>query len=277
MRDPSPDIRKNSDYMTAKDLNVCLLPLEIKWGDKCENLESLKEALQRVHPETDLVVLPECFSTGFPAGMEKEEVRPLAEKNTGDTIDFLKGLARMHNVAIAGSYVANSGGSLYNRAFFIEPSGEEYFADKRHLFTMAKEHNVFSKGHDRLKVRYRGWEIAMVICYDIRFPVWCRNVDNDYDLLIAVANWPKVRAGAWNTLLQARAIENESFVCGVNCRGIDPLGYEYGGDSAVIDFKGKNISVTSQEFLYGSLSKEKLDKFREKFPAYRDADDFKIL
>lgn len=263
--------------MTNQLLNVCLLPLEIKWGEKSANLNALTDALERVHPETDLVVLPECFSTGFPAGMDKEEVRPLAERNTGETIDYLKHLARKHNVALAGSFIANSGGSLYNRAFFIEPSGEECFADKRHLFTMAKEHNVFSHGHSRLKVRYRGWEIAMVICYDIRFPVWCRNVDNDYDLLLAVANWPNARVSAWDTLLQARAIENEAYVCGVNCRGVDPLGYEYGGSSAVLDFKGKSIAVASQEFLYAQLSKEKLERFREKFPAYADADPFKII
>ncbi len=263
--------------MNDKDLNVCLAPMEIIWGDKNTNLETVANILERVHPETDLLVLPECFSTGFPSGMDKEEVRPLAERNTGDTIDYLKELAHKYNVAIAGSYVANSGGSLYNRGFFIEPSGEDYFADKRHLFTMAGEHNVFSRGHDRLKVRYRGWEIALIICYDLRFPVWCRNVGNEYDLLLAVANWPNARINAWDTLLQARAIENEAYVCGVNCKGRDTQGYEYGGSSAIIDFKGKNISIESEGLLYARLSREKLNRFREKFPAYADADPFKIL
>ena len=260
-----------------KNLNVCLYPMEIMWGDKQANLLKLEESIGRVHPETDLLILPETFSTGFPAGMDKEEVRSLAERNTGETVEFLKTLARRHNMAICGSYVADSGGSLYNRAFFIEPSGEETFADKRHLFTMPGEQKVFSRGYDRLHVRYRGWEIAMIVCYDVRFPVWCRNVDNTYDLLIAVANWPKVRVDAWNKLLPARAIENEAYICGVDCRGVDKGGFEYDGSSAVIDFKGCDISKAYDGFLYGRLDRERLDRFREKFPAYRDADPFTIV
>lgn len=262
--------------MTSKDLNVCLIPLEISWGDKGANLTNLTDALNKVHPDTDLVILPECFSTGFPSGMTKDEVRPLAERNTAETIDYIKALAHRHNVAIAGSFVANSGGSLYNRAFFIEPSGEESFADKRHLFTMAGEQNVFSRGYDRLSTRFRGWNIAMVICYDIRFPAWCRNKDNEYDLLIAVANWPKARVNAWETLLHARAIENLSYVCGVNCKGTDPAGYDYYGESAIVDFKGKDIDFKNDDIIYASLSIEKLTKFREKFPAYADADYFEL-
>lgn len=263
--------------MTINDLNVCLFPMEIKWGDKESNLTMLEETLSRVHPATDLLVVPETFSTGFPAGDDKETVRAVAERNTGATVDKLKSLARRHNLAIAGSFIAETGGLLCNRAFFIEPSGDETFADKRHLFTMAGEHNVFSPGHRRLKVRYRGWEIAMVVCYDIRFPVWCRNRSNEYDLLIAVANWPEVRVDAWNKLLVARAIENEAYVCGVDCAGTDTKGFGYDGSSAVIDFKGKDISVRQEDgLIYASLSREKLDRFREKFPAWRDADNFSI-
>lgn len=252
--------------------------MEIKWGDKESNLKYLQDILTSIHPDTDLVVLPETFSTGFPVGLEKDQIREMAEKNIGETIDFLKVLASHYSVAIAGSFIANSGGSLYNRAFVIEPSGEETFADKRHLFTMVGEDKRFSRGHDRLKLRYRGWEIAMVVCYDIRFPVWCRNVKNEYDVLIAVANWPIVRVDAWNQLLKARAIENEAYVLGVNCRGIDAGGFEYDGSSMAIDFKGKDISNrVGDELIYATLSKEKLQKFREKFPAYRDADDFRLL
>ncbi len=263
----------------TKNLNVCLYPMPLQWGDKKANLKLLEEACKEIHPATDLLILPETFSTGFPSGMDKEEIRPLAERNTEKTIDFLKYLAHTHNVAIAGSFIANSGGSLYNRAFFIEPSGEEYFADKRHLFTMAGEDRNFSHGHERMKIRYRGWNISMIVCYDIRFPVWCRNVGNEYDLLIAVANWPKVRVDAWNKLLFARAIENEAFVIGVNCKGTDAGGFEYDGSSMAIDFKGKEISTRTSEdspFLYATLSMEKLEKFREKFPAFRDADSFRI-
>lgn len=264
--------------MTPKNLNVCLIPLEITWADKQANFDKLLSLMERVHPDTDLVVLPETFSTGFPSGMTKEEIRPLAERNTGATIDFLKSLASKYNVGIAGSFIADSGGSLYNRAFFIEPGGEETFEDKRHLFTMAGEHNIFSHGHKRMKVRFRGWEISMIICYDVRFPVWCRNVGNEYDLLIAVANWPEVRVDAWNQLLKARAIENECYVVGVNCSGTDPAGFNYDGSSAVIDFKGKVISnPTDTSLIYATLNMEKLLRFREKFPAYKDADDFRLV
>lgn len=255
--------------------------MTLTWGDKDANLSNLKNAMKDMHPETDLLILPEMFSTGFLTG-DKEEIRQLAEKNSGATIEELKVLAEKFNVAIAGSFIADTGGLLFNRAFFIEPTGDEVFADKRHLFTMAGEHNTFSEGNERLAVRYRGWNIAMIVCYDIRFPVWCRNVNNEYDLLIAVANWPKARVGAWSKLLVARAIENEAYVCGVNCKGIDSKGFEYDGASHIIDFKGNDIGISSPEeaknnFIYASLSLEKLKTFREKFPAYLDADKFKIL
>lgn len=262
--------------MTGKNLNVCLIPLEIKWEDKAANLTHLDNLLKSVHPETDLVILPETFSTGFPSGEEKEYVRALAERNTGDTIDYLKRLSKHYNIAIAGSFIADTAGSLYNRAFFLEPSGDEYFCDKRHLFTMAGEDKVFSKGHGRLSVRFRGWNIAMVVCYDVRFPAWCRNVNNEYDLLIAVANWPTVRIDAWNKLIPARAIENLAYVCAVDCKGTDKKGFEYDGSSMAVDFKGKDITVKMGDngLLYATLSHDKLDAFRTKFPAWADADDF---
>lgn len=261
------------------DLKVCLFPMQIVWGDKEANIQTLRKAMESVHPETDLLILPETFSTGFPTGDDKEEVRALAERNTGATIDMIKELASKYKMAICGSFVADSGGSLYNRAFFIEPSGEEIFEDKHHLFTMAGEEKVFSRGYYRLKIRYRGWNLAMVICYDVRFPVWCRNVNNEYDALIVVANWPEVRIGAWNTLLPARAIENEAYVCAVDCKGTDAKGYSYDGSSGVYDFKGKDVSVRFDEngLVYATLSRERLDAFRAKFPAWRDADPFKLL
>ena len=262
-----------------KDLKVCLYPQEIVWGEKERNFASLEEALRRMHPATDLMIIPETFSTGCPYG-DKESVRELAERNSGATVERLKELARRYRVAIAGSYLADTGGLLGNRAFFIEPNGEEYFADKRHLFTMAGEDKLLSPGDRRLKVRYRGWEIAMIVCYDVRFPVWCRNVNNEYDLLRAVANWPKARVGAWKKLLMARAIENEAYVCGVDCKGKDIKDIEYDGTSMAIDFKGNDISIQDpdgSDLLYATLSLDKLNAFREKFPAYRDADRFSIM
>ncbi len=262
----------------ANELKIALYPQNIIWGNKRENLDNLQHVIEQLHPETDLLILPETFSTGFPVGMTKDEVRELAERNTGPTIDFIKSLAAHYNIAIAGSFIANTGGSLYNRAFFIEPSGEEYFCDKRHLFTMAGEDKVFSKGNGKMIIRYRGWNISMLVCYDLRFPVWSRNVNNRYDLMIVVANWPDVRVDAWNKLLYARAIENESYVCGVDCFGVDSKGFKYDGSCKIIDFKGKELAAgnNSDNIVYGMLSKEKLDSFREKFPAWADADSFTL-
>lgn len=265
--------------MKSSDLKVCLYPMEIKWEDKEYNLKALEQKVKSIHPETDLLILPETFSTGFPISKDKEEIRMFAERNTGPTVDKLKMLASKYKLAIAGSYIADSGGSLYNRAFIIEPSGDETFEDKHHLFTMAGEDKIFSRGYDRLKIRYRGWNLAMVVCYDLRFPVWCRNVNNEYDALIVVANWPEVRVGAWNTLLPARAIENQAYVCAVDCKGVDSKGYSYDGSSAVYDFKGIDVSVKldSDGLIYASLSRDRLDSFREKFMAWRDADPFKLI
>ncbi len=262
-----------------KDLKVCMYPQELVWNDKERNLRNLEEMIEKVYPSTDLLILPETFSTGCPYG-DKESIRPVAERNTGETVERLKKLASKYSIAIAGSYLADTGGLLSNRAFFIEPSGDDYFADKRHLFSMAGEDKILSPGYKRLKARFRGWEIAMVVCYDIRFPVWCRNVNNEYDLLIVVANWPVARVDAWKKLLMARAIENEAYVCGVDCKGVDSKNIEYDGTSMAIDFKGNDITVADPEggsLLYANLSLEKLRKFREKFPAYKDADSFKII
>lgn len=250
--------------------------MEIVWADKKANLETVERIMDYVHPDTDLLILPETFSTGFPSGEDKERVRELAERNTETTIKTLHDLAEKHSLAIAGSFIADTGGLLFNRAFFIEPSGDEHFAEKRHLFTMAGEHKIFSSGEKRLSVRFRGWNISMIVCYDIRFPVWCRNAGDQYDLMIAVANWPKVRVDAWNKLLPARAIENLSYVAGVDCRGTDLKGFTYDGSSAVYDFKGQDIAFRDENtgLIYASLSKEKLNSFREKFPAHLDADSF---
>lgn len=262
------------------NLNIALLPLCINWGDKQANIDAVAEAMRSLHPATDLLVLPETFSTGFPTGMDKEAVRAMAERNTGTTMDRVKELAHLHNVGIAGSFIADSGGSLYNRAFFIEPGGEETFADKCHLFTMAGEQKVFSAGFERMQIRFRGWNMAMIVCYDIRFPVWCRNVQNQYDALIAVANWPEVRVDAWNKLLVARAIENEAYVLGVDCCGTDPSGFNYNGSSMVVDYKGRVVAdkpSTESPFIYTTLDMEGLVRFRTKFPAWNDADNFKLL
>lgn len=285
--------------MITKDLNVCLLPMSIKWDNIEANHSNLSQILNEVHPQTDLVIIPETFSTGFPVGKTREEILQLIESTNSQTIDILKKLSNKHNFAIAGSFICKSNDLLSNRAFFVEPNGDITYSDKKHLFTMAGEDKIFTAGEKKLKIRYRGWNIAMVICYDVRFPVWCRNINNEYDILIISANWPEVRISAWNKLLPARAIENESYICGVNCKGTDTKGFTYDGSSMIIDYKGNEIGKTitldnnnsqdnnsqdnnsqdrnSQDLIYATLSRTKIDNFREKFPAWRDSDPFRLI
>jgi len=260
--------------MISRNLRVALIEDDVVWADKYANLEQLGRNIKNVSDETDLVVLPELFTTGFIVDNKAQE---LAERNTGETIKYLKDLANYYHVAIAGSFLASTASQLYNRAFFLEPNDEEVFYDKRHLFTMSGENNVYNQGVTASPiVRFRGLNIKLIVCYDLRFPVFCRNINNNYDVLLVVANWPKVRINAWKTLLQARAIENECYVCGVNRCGTDPKGLEYAhGGSLIIDFKGKIIGERgTSPIIEADLSPADLVRFREKFPAWKDADEF---
>lgn len=275
--------------MITHDLNVCVFPMQITWDDITANLNTLRNALKNIHPQTDLVVIPETFSTGFPVGKTKEQILMLLGKSPDNadliseqTAEEIRSLAAQYNLAIAGSMVCSDNGSLYNRGFIAEPNGDISYGDKHHLFSMAGEDEIFTAGDKRLTVRYRGWNISLVICYDLRFPVWCRNVNNDYDLLVICANWPEVRISAWNKLLPARAIENESYLCACNCSGVDNKEFIYDGGSDIIDYKGNSIAKSfkideSTTFLYATLSRAGLDSFREKFPAWRDNDAFTLL
>jgi predicted amidohydrolase len=262
--------------MISRNLRIALIEDNVAWADKHANLEQLSRNLQNVSDGTDIVVLPELFTTGF---MVDDNARELAERNTGDTMRYLRDLSRYYNVAFAGSFLASTASQLYNRAFFIEPNDDEIFYDKRHLFTMSGEQNVYNRGvTDAPIFRFRGMNIKLIVCYDLRFPVFCRNVNNSYDVLLVVANWPKVRLNAWKTLLQARAIENECYVCGVNRCGTDPKGLEYAlGGSWIIDYKGKIIGQRgTSPIIEADLSPADLSRFREKFPAWRDADNFSM-
>ena len=176
--------------------------------------------------------------------------------------------------------MASTAGQIYNRAFFIEPNGEDTFYDKKHLFAFGGEDKVYKAGFTQAPViRFRGFNVKLIVCYDLRFPVFCRNVNNAYDVLIVVANWPHSRQQAWKQLLIARALENECYVCGVNRSGTDSSGVEYGeGSSFVIDFKGKIIGQrTDGAVIEAELRPDALLQFREKFPAWRDADSFTLL
>ncbi len=254
-------------------LKVTLLQYDIAWEDKVANFHTVERLLASYTEKHDVVVLPEMFSTGF--SMQSHR---LAEENSDQTMHFVNSLAKKYDAAICGSFIAKEGDDYYNRGFFVTPS-EQFFYDKRHLFRMGDESKSFSPGNSRLIIPFRGFNICLLVCYDLRFPVWSRNVANEYDLLIYVANWPDARAKVWNALLVARALENLCYVCGVNRVGLDGMDLNYVGDSQIIDFKGNSILHLSNEekIISAEISKEGLDKFRQKFPVWKDADKFQLL
>lgn len=259
--------------MTEK-LRVSLIQAHIIWEDREENLGYYGELLRRVSGRTDIAVLPETFTTGFSMNVEV-----LADIMGGSTIACMKEWAKMYDLAVAGTFIVKENGHYYNRAVFITPQGEVYYYDKRHLFRMAGEDSHFSAGDSQVIISYKGWKICLQVCYDLRFPVWSRNVNNAYDVLIYMANWPEARKKAWKSLLQARAIENMAYVCGVNRVGIDGNGFTFRGDSLVFSPKGKKlVDAGKKEEVTRTctLSKSELDEFRTKFPAWKDADIFSI-
>jgi predicted amidohydrolase len=246
----------------------------IIWEDRDKNLGYYGELLARIKGKTDMAVLPETFSTGFSMNVEK-----LADTMDGKTVPTIKGWAKKHKLAIVGSFIAKEGGNYHNRAFFITPEGEESYYDKRHLFRMGEEEKHFTPGTKQTIVSYKGWNICIQVCYDLRFPVWSRNTNNAYDLLIYVANWPEVRKTVWHSLLPARAIENIAYVCGVNRTGVDGKGFIYHGNSMLYTPKGKKLADAGkrEEIIRTcTLSKEELIDLRTKFPAWEDADTFTI-
>lgn len=258
----------------TKDLRLALLSLDIAPGDKENNITRLEELMSHLDQQTDVVVIPELFSTGFTS--RRERLVELAETNGGDTMSRLHRLASRFNVAIAGSFLAKTASNVYNRSFFIEPSGDSVFYDKRHLFSMSSESTLLTQGQKPLPVvRFRGWSIAVAVCYDLRFPVWCRNVGLGYDVLLIVANWPRSREYAWRHLLIARAIENQAYVIGVDRSGEDKFGV-YDGMTFAADYCGKPLPPDSStdQIDYVTLSREALDRWREEFTAWKDADAF---
>jgi len=258
--------------MNNSNLRISLAQYDIVWENKSANLDKVECIIRKLSGETDVLVLPEMFSTGFSMNSHN-----LAEPVTGETITHLKKFSHEHNMAICGSFIAVENGKYYNRGFFITPQ-HEYYYDKRHLFRMGNEMQSYSAGRKRLVVEHKGFKICLLICYDLRFPVWARNVDNQYDLLIYVANWPAARAKVWNALLVARAIENMCYVCGVNRCGTDGNGLKHDGGSMLIDAKGYEMSSISmsEDVETISISKNELEEFRQKFPVWKDADRFKI-
>lgn len=262
-------------------LRVSILQTDIVWENKQDNLRRLREKFETLREATEIVVLPETFSTGFSMNTSQ-----LAEPVTGETITTLRQWAAEFQFAIAGSYIAceediaTSGSSAYyNRAFFLTPEGDAYYYDKRHLFRMGHETEHFTAGNYRPIISYHGWNILLLVCYDLRFPVWSRNVDNEYDLLIYVANWPIPRRKVWDVLLQARSLENISYVCGVNRIGTDGNNQSYNGGSIIYSPKGEllaSVPDLKDGVATATLELSVLREFRAKFPAWKDADSFTI-
>ncbi len=261
--------------MEIKDnLRITLAQVDLAWENPEQNRMNLEVQIRQLIGQSDLVILPETFTTGF--SMRAGE---LSEPMDGPTISWLLNLSETTGLALGGSLIIKDNDLFYNRFVFVTPAGEIYHYDKRHLFLIGGESNSFSAGDQRLIIRFLGWRIALYICYDIRFPVWCRNV-NDTDLMIFTANWPASRNEVWKTLLKARAIENQVFVAGVNRIGKDGNNISYIGESQIINSRGEVLSepdITGNRLLTCEISRKELNEFREKFPVSRDADQFLII
>ncbi|MDG1476262.1 MAG: amidohydrolase [Vicingaceae bacterium] len=260
------------------NLNVSIIQSELHWENVGQNLEMFAQKIDEISKPTDIIVLPEMFNTGFSMDSEK-----LAETMSGKTVAWMKAQANKADSVITGSLIVEEEGAFYNRLIWAVPNGEIQVYDKRHLFRMAGEHNYFSAGEKRLIVNYKGWRICPLICYDLRFPVWSRNTSkNDspaYDCLIYVANWPAVRKQPWSKLLEARAIENQCYVVGVNRVGEDGKRITYTGNSVVVNPKGdviSNIAENTNTSESVDLFLSELNDFREKFPVSMDGDEFTL-
>ena len=254
------------------NLRVSLVQTDIIWENPSANCAQLEEKLAGLAGQTDVIVLPEMFATGFSMSETGAEI------GKGPALQWMQLQANRLGVLIVGSLKVKQHSSFYNRLFAVEPSGTYAAYDKRHLFRMGAEHEFYESGDKQVIVSYKGWNIALFICYDLRFPVWSRNVDMAYEVAIYVANWPAPRSTAWKTLLQARAIENLAYVVGVNRVGTDANSLAYAGDSLMVDYKGMiQLDLESKEQIQtGELSAVDLVDFRTKFPAHLDADTFKL-
>ncbi len=254
------------------NLKVAVIQTALIWKNIAQNLQHFSTKIEEINDEVDLIVLPEMFTTGF--CMTPADV---AETMSGTTINWMRTIAFKRNCAIAGSVIIFENENYYNRFLFVHPNGVVEFYNKKHLFTLAGEEKVYTAGKEKVIIEYKGWRIRPLVCYDLRFPVWSRN-ENDYDLLIYVANWPKPRVNAWDALLKARAIENMTCVVGVNRVGLDGLDYEYVGHSAVYNCLGEEIlkPLTGEQVILVELDINHLDKTRNRFNFLEDRDTFDI-
>ncbi len=255
-----------------KNMNIALIQTDLIWENAKANRDNFARKISTIPSDVDLIVLPEMFTTGF--SMKPQNI---SETIDDDTVNWMKTIARTKNCAITGSVIICENGKYYNRLLFVFPSGEIQKYDKRHLFSLASENEVYTAGTERLTVEYKGIKICPLICYDLRFPVFSRN-NEDYDVLIYVANWPKPRTNAWDILLKARAVENMCYVIGANRIGTDNNQHEYIGHSQVIDYLGNNL-IDPQEVsgvYIVELDKNKMLEARKKLGFLNDRDDFEL-
>jgi len=263
----------------SQDLKITIIQSDLFWEDTKKNLRQYDQQLELLDEETDLIVLPEMFSTGF-------AISPLriAQAMDGPSMQWMAQKAKERSCVVTGSLAISEGGRFYNRLIWMNPDGTYQYYNKRHLFRMGNEQQFFAPGQEKLIVEIRGWKICPLVCYDLRFPVWSRNRYSeevyDYDLLIYVANWPAPRAIVWKSLLIARALENMCYVAGVNRIGIDGHGVAHQGDSSVIDFKGRQLTAMIPN-IKGintmSLNLSDLLTFRRNFQVGPDWDQFEII
>lgn len=260
--------------MGQNTLHVAIIQADLVWENPNQNRENFTKKIEEITQDVDLIVLPEMFTSGFTMTPEH-----IAETEEGETIIWMKKMAFQKQAAIVGSAAIKDNNHYYNRLFFVHPNGLVDTYDKKHTFTLAGEDKIYKRGNSKVIVDYKGFKIQPLICYDLRFPVWSRIAEEDYDVLIYVANWPKIRVHAWNTLLQARAIENMSYCIGVNRVGLDANNYEYSGHSAVYDALGKKLSniqpnIEGVEIIV--LNKKHIDDVRSKLRFLDDKDSFSL-
>jgi len=253
-------------------LSVTVVQSKLAWHDAAANRDAFSKIINDIDGPTDLIVLPEMFTTGF-----SMDAPNLAEPVDGESVDWMQAMAAQANAAICGSLIIKDDGHYFNRFLCVDANGIVTSYDKRHLFRLADEHDHYSQGNARVVFELKGFRICPMVCYDLRFPVWSRN-RAEYDLLIYVANWPNRRQVAWDTLLRARAIENLSYVVGVNRIGSDGNDLPYSGGSAIIDYVGQDIANLGDAAgtATAALDLAPLEKFRDRFAFHLDADDFEL-
>lgn len=255
-----------------KDLRLALIQAPLVWESPQENRSYFAKKIARISRDTDVIILPEMFTTGFTMCPEHIDI-----SDDKATLTWMQDMSQTSNAAIIGSMVFRAGGKSFNRLFFVRPDGSFSSYDKRHTFTLAGEDRKYTKGNKLLIETYKGFKFCPLICYDLRFPVWSRNTSN-YDILLYVANWPETRVAAWDTLLKARAIENMSYCVGVNRVGVDANGHRYSGHSAVYDALGEQLVFSNEEeVLEITLSKKHLILTRDKLGFLNDKDAFTLL